>query len=231
MPLPKLETPTYEMVLPSTNKKIKYRPFLVKEYKILLSAIDADTDEITRIVKELIDVCTFNKIDIEKLAHFDLEYLFLQIRAKSISEITNIFVNCDCGEKIPFALDITKAEIENKTKQDNKILIDDSVGVEMRYPKFEEILDLYENTTSEKAIEIIKNCVNAVFTKDNYMDRSTFTDEELTEFLNSFTKKQIDKLEEFFNKRPKVVQHIDVQCPSCGTHNKTSVEGIQNFFV
>jgi hypothetical protein len=104
MSLPKLETPTYELNLPSTNKKVKYRPFLVKEYKVLLTAIESSTDEIVRVLYELIDACTFNKMNMDKISHFDLEYLFLQIRAKSISEIAAITVNCDCGEKIPYDL-------------------------------------------------------------------------------------------------------------------------------
>lgn len=231
MPLPKLETPTYELVLPSTNKKIKYRPFLVKEYKILLTSMDADADELSRVVKELIDVCTFNKIKIDKLTHFDIEYLFLQIRAKSISEISKIIVNCDCGEKIPYNLDITKAIIENKENTNTKIIIDKDIGVEMRFPTFEEILELYENQNTENAIQIVKNCVEAVFTKDDYTDRTGFTEEELEEFLNSFSKSQFDKLENFFSSRPKVVQIVETTCPACSTVNKVRIEGIENFFV
>lgn len=108
MALPKLETPTYELILPSTGKKIRYRPFLVKEYKVLLTALEADTAEIVRIVGELVDVCTFNKLKMDELAHFDIEYLFLQIRGKSVSEIANLVIDCDCGEKLPYDLDITK---------------------------------------------------------------------------------------------------------------------------
>jgi hypothetical protein len=233
MSLPKLETPTYELNLPSTNKKVKYRPFLVKEYKVLLTAIESSTDEIVRVLYELIDVCTFNKLDMNKLSHFDIEFLFLQIRAKSISEIAAITVNCDCGEKIPYDLDITKAEIVRgkEIKDDNKILITDTVGVEMRYPKFNEVLDIYENLRNDKAIDLIKNCIDAVFTPDSYQDRSSFTEEELDEFMGSFSKQQFDKLEQFFINMPKVVQHIETNCPACGTLNIVDLEGIQNFFV
>lgn len=231
MALPTMETPTYELVLPSTNKKIKYRPFLVKEYKILLTAIESDLDEITRVIYDLIDACTFNKLNCSKLAHFDIEYMFLQIRAKSISEIASITITCDCGEKIPYELDITKAIIENAGKQNNKILITDNIGVELRYPKFNEVLDLFENRSKERAIDIVKDCVVSVFTKDSSQDRDSFTDEELTEFLNSFTKKQFDKLEEFFVKMPKVIQNIQAVCPACDTNNVVKLEGLQNFFV
>ena len=232
MSLPKLETPTYELNLPSTNKKVKYRPFLVKEYKVLLTAIESSTDEIVRVLYELIDACTFNKMNMDKISHFDLEYLFLQIRAKSISEIAAITVNCDCGEKIPYDLDITKAEIvRGEEVKDNKILINDTVGVEMRYPKFNEVLDIYENLRNDKAIDLIKNCIDAVYTPDSYQDRSSFTEEELDEFMGSFSKQQFDKLEQFFINMPKVVQHIETNCPACGTLNSVELEGIQNFFV
>lgn len=232
MSLPKLETPTYELNLPSTNKKVKYRPFLVKEYKVLLTAIESSTDEIVRVLYELIDACTFNKMNMDKISHFDLEYLFLQIRAKSISEIAAITVNCDCGEKIPYDLDITKAEIvRGEEVKDNKILINDTVGVEMRYPKFNEVLDIYENLRNDKAIDLIKNCIDAVYTPDSYQDRSSFTEEELDEFMGSFSKQQFDKLEQFFINMPKVVQHIETNCPACGTLNIVDLEGIQNFFV
>ena len=232
MSLPKLETPTYELNLPSTNKKVKYRPFLVKEYKVLLTAIESSTDEIVRVLYELIDACTFNKMNMDKISHFDLEYLFLQIRAKSISEIAAITVNCDCGEKIPYDLDITKAEIvRGEEVKDNKILINDTVGVEMRYPKFNEVLDIYENLRNDKAIDLIKNCIDAVYTPDSYQDRSSFPEEELDEFMGSFSKQQFDKLEQFFINMPKVVQHIETNCPACGTLNIVDLEGIQNFFV
>ena len=232
MSLPKLETPTYELNLPSTNKKVKYRPYLVKEYKVLLTAIESSTDEIVRVLYELIDACTFNKMNMDKISHFDLEYLFLQIRAKSISEIAAITVNCDCGEKIPYDLDITKAEIvRGEEVKDNKILINDTVGVEMRYPKFNEVLDIYENLRNDKAIDLIKNCIDAVYTPDSYQDRSSFTEEELDEFMGSFSKQQFDKLEQFFINMPKVVQHIETNCPACGTLNIVDLEGIQNFFV
>lgn len=232
MSLPKLETPTFELNLPSTNKKVRYRPFLVKEYKILLTAIESSTDEIIRVLYELIDACTFNKLNMDKLSHFDIEYLFLQIRAKSISEIASITVNCDCGVKIPYELDITKAEIvRSGNEKDNKILIDDTVGVEMRYPKFNEVLDIYENLRNDKAIDLIKDCIDAVFTPDSYQDRTSFTQEELDEFVGSFSKQQFDKLEQFFINMPKVVQHIETDCPECGALNKVDLEGIQNFFV
>jgi hypothetical protein len=231
MALPILETPTYELILPSTNKKVKYRPFLVKEYKILLTSVEADVNEISRIVTELVDNCTFNKLDISKLAHFDVEYLFLNIRAKSISETADIVINCECGTKIDYTLEITNLKVVKDEKTTNKVMLTEDVGVVLRYPKFEEMLDIRDNANSARVVELITDCVDAVFTKDDYFDKDSYTNEELSTFISSFTKKQFDKLEEFFRNIPKIVQHIEVDCPSCKKHNEVDLEGLQNFFV
>ena len=231
MALPILETPTYELILPSTNKKVKYRPFLVKEYKIQLTSVEADANEISRIVTELVDNCTFNKLDISKLAHFDVEYLFLNIRAKSISETADIVINCECGTKIDYTLEITNLKVVKDEKTTNKVMLTEDVGVVLRYPKFDEMLDIRDNANSARVVELITNCVDAVFTKDDYFDKDSYTNEELSTFISSFTKKQFDKLEEFFRNIPKIVQHIEVDCPSCKKHNEVDLEGLQNFFV
>jgi T4 bacteriophage base plate protein len=229
MTLPILETPTYELILPSTNKKVKYRPFLVKEYKILLTSVGNDSKEVSRIVIELVDSCTFKSLDMNKLAHFDIEYLFLNIRAKSISETTDLIINCDCGEKIEYSMDLTKIEVKKENTLVNKIMLTDDIGVTMRYPKFDEIIEIHNNVSSDKVIELVCNCIDAVYTKDDYHD--SFTKEDLEVFVNSFTKKQFDKLEDFFKNIPKIVHDISVKCSACGTVNNTKLEGLENFFV
>jgi len=231
MALPILETPTYELTLPSTNKKVKYRPFLVKEYKILLTTVEADVAEITRIVTELVDNCTFNKLDVAKLAHFDVEYLFLNIRAKSISETADIVINCECGTKIDYTLDITNLKVQKDEHTTNKVMLTDDIGVVLRYPQFDEMLGIRDNANSARIVELITDCVDAVFTKDDYFDKTSYTNEELNTFVSSFTKKQFDKLEEFFRNIPKIVQHIETDCPSCNKKNIVDLEGLQNFFV
>jgi len=229
MALPILETPNYELILPSTNKKVKYRPFLVKEYKILLTTVEADVNEITRIVTELVDNCTFNKLDISKLAHFDVEYLFLNIRAKSISETADIIINCECGEKIDYTLDITNLKVVKNEKSSNKIMLTDDVGVVLRYPKFDEMITIYQNFKSESVVELLCSCIKSVYTDEQLYD--DYTKEELIEFVNSFSKNQFSMLEQFFVTMPKVVQHIEQDCPACGAHNELNLEGLQNFFV
>ena len=230
MALPKLETPTYELILPSTNEKVSYRPFLVKEYKVLLTSLESDTSEIQRVVTDLVDVCTFNKLNAKRLPTFDLEYLFLNIRAKSIGEIADLNMTCkNCENKISFKMDVTKAQILRDENHTSTIFITDKMGVKMRYPNFNEMFDVYENYKSEKIVDLLCNCVVGVFTEEESYD--TFTKEELVEFVNSFSKAQFEKLETFFLTMPKVVQEVKEECDKCGTENEVTVEGLQNFFA
>jgi len=230
MALPKLETPTYELILPSTGEKIKYRPFLVKEYKILLTALESDGEEIHRIITELVDVCTFNKLKMDILPNFDIELIFLNLRAKSVGESTNLTLQCNnCENKINFELDITKAEVKKDPAHTTKILISDKIGLEMRYPKFDEMITIYQNFKSESVVELLCSCIKSVYTDEQLYD--DYTKEELIEFVNSFSKNQFAMLEQFFVTMPKVVQHIEQDCPACGAHNELNLEGLQNFFV
>jgi len=230
MALPKLETPVYELILPSTGEKKQFRPFLVKEYKILLTALESDTEEVTRIVTELVDICTFNKLDMSKLANFDIEYIFLNMRAKSIGEISNLSLKCkNCENKISIEMDLTKATVEKAADHNAKIQLTDDIILEMRYPKFEEMIDIYENFKSDKIVNLLSNCIKSVYTKDKLYD--DYTNEELQEFVNSFSKSQFDMMEKFFLTMPKLVQNIEKDCDACGTHNEIKIEGLQNFFV
>jgi len=230
MTLPKLQTPTYELILPSTGEKIKFRPFLVKEYKILLTTLDSENEEINRVVTELVDACTFNKLKIDTLANFDIEYIFLNIRAKSIGEITNLLLNCNnCDNQISFDLNLTKAEVEKTPEHTAKINLTDKIIIEMRYPRFDEMIDIYQNFKSDRIVELLSTCIKAVYTEDMIYD--DYSKEELLEFVNSFSKDQFEMIENFFLTMPKLVQHIEQNCDKCGAHNEIKLEGLQNFFV
>ena len=230
MSLPKLQTPTYELILPSTGDKIKFRPFLVKEYKILLTTLDSENEEINRVVTELVDACTFNKLKIDTLANFDIEYIFLNIRAKSIGEITNLLLNCNnCDNQISFDLNLTKAQVEKSPEHSSKINLTDKIIIEMRYPKFDEMIDIYQNFKSDRIVELLSKCIKAVYTEDTVYEE--YTKEELLEFVNSFSKDQFEKIENFFLTMPKLVQNIEQDCRECGAHNELKLEGLQNFFV
>lgn len=230
MALPKLETPTYELVLPSANKKILYRPFLVKEYKILLTALEADSTEVNRIVTELVDACTFKKLDLTELSNFDIELLFLNIRAKSIGEIANLTVKCkNCENSMDYQLDVTKASVKTDPAHSNKIQISPNMGIEMRYPRFEEMIDIYQNFNNDKIVTLLGKCIKSVYTDEQYYDN--YTEEELAEFINSFSKEQFERIEEFFLTMPRVTQEIVKTCDKCGHENNITLEGLQNFFV
>ena len=230
MALPKLETPSYELILPSTGEKIKYRPFLVKEYKVLLTGLESDNEEIHRIISELVDVCTYNKLKILELSNFDIEYIFLNMRAKSIGEIANLTLQCNsCENKINFELDITNAIVKKDASHSKKINITDKIILEMRYPRFDEMMEIYQNFKSESIVDMLCSCISAVYTEEEVYDE--YTKEELVEFVNSFSKDQFSKLEQFFLTMPKVVQHIEQKCDACGAENELNLEGLQNFFI
>lgn len=231
MSLPKLNTPTFELILPSTGERVKYRPFLVKEHKVLLTMAEADDEEVARVVSELVDVCTFNKLNISKLPHFDIEYIFLQLRAKSISETVDVIVNCECGNKIDATFNIDDLKVEKDPKHSNKIMLNKDYGVEMSYPVFSEVVNVFASNDTSKVIELIIKCIKGVFDSENYWDAKEQTKEEIEEFVFSLTKEQFDKIETFFVTAPKVVQIVESDCPKCKKHNTSRLEGLSNFFV
>ncbi|NDB84364.1 MAG: hypothetical protein EB127_16905 [Alphaproteobacteria bacterium] len=231
MALPKLEVPTYELKLPSTNKLITYRPFLVKEHKVLLTLQDANAEEVSRIIKELVDVCTFNSLKIADLANFDIEYIFLQLRCKSVGETLDLLINCECGNKIEHKANLLNAQVVKKDGHSNKIQLTQSIGIEMRYPSFDEVLKVYESENKEDIIKLVIKCIKGVYSKDDYWDSSEQTEQELINFVNDFTKEQFNKLEEFFVSMPKLEQVLEADCNKCGKHNVVKLEGLQSFFV
>lgn len=231
MALPKLEAPTYSLKLPSTNKEVKYRPFLVKEHKILMTLQNAEADEVSKTIRELVDVCTFNKLKVIDLANFDIEYIFIQLRAKSIGETLDLIINCECGNKIEHKANLLEAKVVKKDNHSNKIQLTKGVGIEMRYPSFDEVIKVYESDNKEDVIKLVIKCIKGVYDKDNYWDSSEQSEQEILDFVNDFTKEQFDKLEEFFVTMPKLEQMLEADCDKCGKHNVIKLEGLQSFFV
>jgi len=231
MSLPILNTPTYELNLPSTGQKVTYRPFLVKEHKVLLTMTSADDDEAGRIIRELVDVCTFNKLNVSKLPHFDVEYIFLNLRAKSIGESVEVVVNCECGNKIDASFNIDDLKVEKAQEHTNKIMVTDTIGVEMSYPVFDDIIDLFSAKNPDDVFNMIVTCINAIYDDVNYYSVEDYSKEEIEEFLYSLTKQQFEKIENFFVNSPKIVQEIETDCEKCGRHNVSRLEGLANFFV
>jgi hypothetical protein len=193
MALPKLETPTYELILPSTGYKLKFRPFLVKEHKILLTMSEADNNEIARIIRELVDVCTFKTLKIKELPHFDIEYIFMHLRAKSISETVEVVVNCECGEKIDTSFNIDQLKVVKPEGHSNKIMINNEIGIELKYPNIDDVVDVYATKDNQKVIDLIIKSIKAIYNQEEYWEASDQSKEELDEFVYSLTKEQFDK--------------------------------------
>jgi len=232
MALPTLEVPTYELTLPSTGEKITYRPFLVKEHKILMTLSEASDDETSRIVSNLVDVCTFNKLNAKELPHFDIEYIFMFLRARSISEVVDIVVTCvNCENKYDSSFNIENISVEKAENHSNKIMLTESVGMELKYPKFDQVVKIYDSENTDDVFNLVKKSIVGIFDGDNYWDAKDQTQEEIDTFLESLTKEQFEKLETFFTTSPKIVQVIESDCPQCSHHNTSRIQGLQNFFV
>jgi hypothetical protein len=231
MALPKLEVPTFELELPSSGKKVKYRPFLVKEHKILLMLEGADNSEVNRMVQELVDTCTFGALDVKSLPSVDIEYLFLNIRAKSLGEVYELIVNCPCGTKIDAQSNIDAIKVVKVPEHSTKISLTNSVGVEMTYPKFFNTLEIYDDQSTDAIIKLVKECIKGVYTPEQYTQIDESNQPELDEFLDGLTKDQFDKLEAFFVTMPRLVQTVEADCPECGRHNEVEIRGLENFFV
>ena len=232
MGLPVIETPVYDVIMPSTKKKIKFRPFLVKEQKILLIALDSDDrQEINRAIKEIIDSCTFNKLDVENMAAFDSDYLFMKIRSKSVGEEIELSIKCsECTEPNDYAMKIDDLQVIKNESHTNKIQLNDSIGVIMRYPTMDELSDLRVNYNIETISNIIASCIEAVYDQEEVHKASESTIQERVEWIERLNQEQYDKLEHFFNTAPYLSTVIEFDCKKCNHHNNISVEGIADFF-
>lgn len=232
MPLPLLEVPTYELDLPSSGKKVRFRPFLVKEHKVLLTMSEASEDEVIRIVNEIVDVCTFNKLNVHDLPHFDIEYIFMQLRAKSISEKVEVVITCtECKNSYDSSFNIDNLLVEKNPDHNDKIMITNDIGIEFKYPKFDSVVSVYESDSTEEVFNMVKKSIKGIFQNDQYWEADMQTNEELDTFLNNLTREQFDKIETFFVTSPKVVQRVESDCPHCSHHNISRIVGLQNFFV
>lgn len=236
MALPSQSTPIYSLKVPSTEKQIKFRPFLVKDEKALLVAQQSeDLDVMISTLKSVISSCVVDKIDVEQLALFDLEYIFSQIRAKSVGEISELVFRCghcnDEKNKYKLSLDISKLQVTKNNDHQSKIPLFDNVGIIMKYPNLD-ILKRIEKgfSDAENVIDIIIDCIDIIYTDDEVFHAKEQTRKELKDFVENLTKDQFDKLEDFFATMPKFQQLVEFDCPACGTHNKMMLEGIQNFF-
>jgi|TARA_B100001778_G_scaffold64559_1_gene50531 hypothetical protein len=233
MALPKLATAKYELTLPSTNQKVEFRPFLVKEEKMLMLAQqDGGQASLIRAIQDIVDVCTFNKLDSKKLPTFDLEYVFLQLRCKSIGETANITVTCpdDMETKVSVDVNLSEVKCEKEENHTNNIKINDSVGVIFDYPKMNNVAKLDMKNDATATFGIIKSCISQIYDAENVYTKNDMEEKELDEFIESMSHDQFLKIQEFFNTMPKVKHKITVKNPKTEVESDLVLEGIQDFF-
>ena len=237
MPLPKINAPTYELVIPSSNKKIKYRPFLVKEEKILVIAMESnDIKDIARAVKQVLGNCILTRgIKIDKLSTFDIEYLFLNVRGKSVGESVEVMVTCnDDGEtQVPVTVDLDEIHVTFDPDHNKDIKLDDTLTMRMKYPSLDQFIKenfAVDGVGFEQSIDMIAGCVDMIFSEEETWTSADSTKKEMVEFLEGLGSKQFKELEKFFSTMPKLTHEFTVTNPKTKVENTIKLEGLAAFF-
>ena len=238
MPLPKIATPTYELELPSTGKSIKYRPFLVKEEKVLVIALESeDTKQITNAIKAVLKNCVLTKgIKVETLPTFDIEFLFLNIRGKSVGEELEVNIVCpDDGEtNVPIFIDLDSIQVERDDDHTNQIKLDDDLMMEMKYPSLEQFIknnfDFEEGNQMDQSFELIATCIDKIYNEDEVWATADCTKKEVKDFLESMNSSQFKEIEKFFESMPKLKHTIEVTNPNTKVKSEVVLEGLASFF-
>ena len=237
MALPKLTTPTYELELPSTDEKVKYRPFLVKEEKILMMAMESKSSaDITQAVKDIVNECTFNKIDISSMPMFDVEYIFLQIRSKSVGEVSKLKLLCPDDEKTyaDVELDLNQVKVQVGDDHTNKIELGDDKGMIMRYPTIDSFKESgIKNITATNMLEVISTCILQIYEEKGkkVYDPKDQTQKELTDFIEQLSTKQFKDVQKFFETMPKLKHEITIKNPKTKKESKITLTGLNDFFA
>jgi hypothetical protein len=241
MPLPKIATPTYELELPSTGKTIKYRPFLVKEEKVLILALESqDVKQITLAIKSVLKDCIITKgIKVEDLPSFDIEYIFLNVRGKSVGEAIDLVVTCsDDGQtEVPVKIYVDEIKVQKDPDHTTEIRVDDQIVIKMKYPSLDQFIkNNFDFTTQEsvstieKSFDIISSCIESIFTSEEAWAASDVTKKELVEFIESMNAEQFKKIEKFFETMPKLSHTLVVVNPNTKVENTVTLEGLTSFF-
>ena len=233
MALPKLEAPIYELELPSTGEKIKYRPFLVKEQKTLMIANESEDDkQIQNALASIVSECTFGAIDPHEVPMFDIEFLFLRIRGKSVGETVTLNVLCPDDEKtrVEVKVNLEDIQVQLTATHTNEVLINDDIKVFMRYPTLNDMTDVAGTSDVEDIFTMVKRCINEVHDGENIYHKVDMSDKELDEFVLNLPSKIFEQLGEFFETMPKVLHVMKVKNPKTKKTGEVVIEGIQSFF-
>ena len=233
MALPKLATAKYELTLPSTGQKVEYRPFLVKEEKILLTAQSTGEDaDMLRAVEQIIENCSFGELKVGELPFFDIEYVFIKLRSKSIGEVATVKLLCpDDGEtRVEVDINLDEVECVRDVTHNAEIQLTEEVGIKLDYPRIDSIASMAKVSDSEAGFAIVKQCISQIYDKENVYAKSDMDSKELDEFIDSLSHGQFEKVQEFFDTMPKVKHAVKVKNPNTGIESEVVVEGMQNFF-
>ena len=241
MALPLNSTPVYTLTVPSTEKQVKYRPFLIKDEKALMIAQQSEDakamlNTLKSVIRSCLDIKGQEAIDVDSLATFDLEYIFTQIRAKSVGERVELFLKCDTCEDekavTQVNLDLTQLKVEKNPDHTSKINLYDDVGIVLKYPSLELITQLENLDTEnvEQMFDVVVECIDYIYTSTEVFHAKEQTKDELREFLNNMTSEQFAKVQQFFETMPRLKKDIDYKCPVCGKEHHKVLEGLQSFF-
>ena len=241
MPLPKISTPTYELVLPSTGKTIKYRPFLVKEEKILILALESQsTKEITNAIKQVLKDCIVTKgIKVEELPTFDIEYIFLNVRGKSVGESLDLIITCgDDGEtQVPVTVFIDQIKVEEDPEHKRDIQLDTDLVLRMKYPSLDQFIKTnfdfsaeQSSSSIDRSFDIIASCIDVIFNAEESWSAADSTKKELTDWIETLTPNQFKEIEKFFDTMPRLSHTVKVINPKTKVESDVTLEGLTSFF-
>jgi hypothetical protein len=239
MPLPKIATPTYELELPSTGESIQFRPFLVKEEKVLVLALESeDTKQITTAIKAVIKSCVQTKgIKVEALPTFDIEFLFLNIRGKSVGEKIEVNIICPDDEttEVPVSIDLDEIRVQKNDEHTRQIKIDDTLMMEMKYPSLDQFIknnfDFENKNAMDQSFDLIASCVDKIYSEDDVWAADDCTKKELKDFLEQMNSSQFKSIETFFETMPKLSHKIKVTNPNTKVESEVVLEGLASFFA
>ena len=239
MPLPRIAAPTYELELPSSGKNIQYRPFLVKEEKVLVIALESeDTKQITTAIKNVIKNCVLTKgLKIEALPTFDIEYLFLNIRGKSVGEELEVNIICPDDEEtqVPVTIDLDDIKVEKNEEHTNRVKLDDTLMMEMKYPSLDQFIknnfDFKDQNAMDQSFELIASCIDKIYSDEEVWATEDCTKKELNEFLESMNSSQFKDIEKFFETMPKLAHKLKVTNPKTKVESEVVLEGLASFFA
>ena len=239
MPLPKVSTPTFDLVLPSNGKKIKYRPFLVREEKILIMALESeDMKQITNAVVQILSACILTRgVKIENLATFDIEYLFLNVRAKSVGENVEVNITCPDDNKtsVQVSIDIDTIKVQKDEKHKSTIKLDDNLSIKLKYPSLDQFIESNFEAGDEKdninnTLSMITSCIDMIYNEEESWNGSDSTKKELGEFIDQLNTKQFKMIEDFFTTMPKLSHKVKVTNPQTKVESEVVLEGLAAFF-